>query len=105
VARAFDSAGFSVSKVPVGLSHADRKRPDGMTLIPWQAGRQVRDVTVICTTADSYVDASARESGAAAEITVTRKDAKYSNLSSQYIFHPIAIETHGPPNETALDFM
>jgi len=72
VARAFASAGFPVSKEPAGLSRVDGKRPDGMTLIPWQAGKLVAwDVTVICTTGDSYVEALARESGAAAEIAVT----------------------------------
>jgi len=46
-----------------------------MTLISWQAGKPVvLDVTVISTTADSYVEASARESGAAAEIAATRKE-------------------------------
>ena len=74
-----------------------------MTFIPWQAGKQVVwDVTVIYTTAD-YVDASARESGTAAEIAASRRDAKYSNLPSQYTFHPI--ETHGLLNETALDIL
>jgi len=62
-------------------------------------------VTVICTTDDSYVEASARESGTAAEIAATRKEAKYSNLPSQYTFYPISIETHGPLNETALDIL
>ena len=56
------AAGFPVSKEPAGLSRVDGKRPDGMTLIPWQAGKPVVwDVTVICTTADSYVEASARQ--------------------------------------------
>ena len=51
------------------------------------------------------VEATARESGATAEIATTCKDAKYSSLPSQYTFHPIAIETHGPRNETALDIL
>ena len=104
VARAFATAGFSVLKKPAGLSRVDGKRPDGMTLVPWQAGKPVvLDLTVICITANSYVEASARESGAAAEIAATRKEAKYSSLPTQYTFHPIVIETHGPLNETALD--
>ena len=53
VARAFTSAGIPVTKEPTGLSRTDGKRPDGMTLIPWQAGRPVIwDVTVACTSAD-----------------------------------------------------
>ena len=51
------------------------------------------------------VEATARESGATAEIAATRKEATYSNLPSQYAFHPTAIETHGPLNETALDIL
>ena len=47
------------------------------------------DVTAICTTASSYIDSS----GPAAEIAATRKSAKYSNLSSQHTFYPIAVET------------
>ena len=35
-------------KEPVGLFRADEKRPDGLTLIPWQIGKNlVWDVTVI----------------------------------------------------------
>ena len=106
VARAFALAGFPVLKEPAGLSCVDGKRPNGMTLIPWKAGKLVVwDVTIICTYTDSYVEALARESGAAAELAATRKEAKYSNLPSQYTFYPIAIETHGPLNETALDIL
>jgi len=60
VARAFTSACVPVTKEPTGLSRSDGKRPDDMTLFRWQAGRPVVwDVTVSCTSADSYVDASA----------------------------------------------
>jgi hypothetical protein len=106
VARAFSSAGTPVTKEPVGLFRTDGKRPDGMTLIPWQDGKPVVwDVTVVCTIADSYVEASAREAGAAAETAATRKTAKYANLTSHYTFHPVAVETQGPINETACDLL
>ena len=102
VARAFSSAGVPVIKEPVGLYRTDGKRPDGLTLIPWQAGKSaVWDVTVTCTTASSYIAASAREAGAAAELAASRKTAKYSSLATQYIFYPVAVETHGPLNEEA----
>ena len=48
-----------------------------------------------------YIDSSTREAGAAAEIAATRKSAKYSNLSSQHTFYPIAVETLDPLNENA----
>ena len=76
VARAFSSAGVPVVKEPAGLCRTDGKRPDGMTLIPWKAGKPVVwDVTIICTTASSYIDSCTRQVGAAAEIAATRKMA------------------------------
>ena len=41
IARAFASAGIPAMKEPQGLSRSDEKRPDGLTLIPWQAGKAV----------------------------------------------------------------
>jgi len=56
------------------------------------------DVTVSCTTADSYLEASSREAGTAAELAASLKVAKYAELSSQGDFVPIAVESHGPIN-------
>ena len=68
-----------------------------------QSGKPVvLDVTVICTSADSYIEASAREADAAAEIAGTCKEAKHSNLPAQYTFL-IAIETRGPYNDSTYD--
>jgi len=107
VARAFSSAGIPVTKEPTGLSRTDGKRPDcTQTLISWHAGRPVVwDVTVACTSADSYVQASARETGAAAEMAAARKMAKCSDLSSHFVFQPIAVETQGPLNESARELL
>ena len=102
VARAFHSAGIPVTKEPTGLLRSDGKRPDGMTLIPMEAGKSVVwDVTVTCTTAESYVASSADEAGAAAKMAAARKTTKYGDLAPQYSFYPVAIETHGPMNEMA----
>jgi len=38
---------------------------------------------------------SAREAGAAAEVAATRKEEKYAELDSRYLFEPIAVETLG----------
>jgi len=43
---------------------------------------------VICPLAESYVSGAAREAGAA-----TRKEKKYAELDSRYLFEPIAVET------------
>jgi len=79
VAMAFSAAGIPVSKEPAGLSRTDGKRPDGITPIPWRAGKPaVWDVTVVCTSAVSYLNYSAREAGAAAEL---QQAAKRPNMS------------------------
>jgi len=56
-------------------------------------------VTVVCTSAGSYLNSSAREAGAAAEFAASRKTAKYVCLAASYIMFPIAVETQGPLSE------
>jgi len=102
VSRAFAAAGIPVCEEPTGLNRTDGKRPDGMTLIPsWVGKPAVWDLTVICTSAGSYLNSSAREAGAAAEFAANRKMAKYVSLAASYIFFPIAVETQGPLSEEA----
>jgi len=38
---------------------------------------------VICSLAESYVNAAAREAGAAAEVAASRKEEKYADLDSR----------------------
>ena len=56
VARVISTSGTPVMKEHVRLTRLDGKRPDGLTLIPWQDGKSLtRDVTVLSTLADSYL--------------------------------------------------
>jgi len=72
---------------------------DGLTLVPWQCGKPLCwDVTVICTLAESYVNGAVHEAGAAAEVAASRKEEKYADLDSRYLFEPIAVETLGVLN-------
>ena len=104
--RAFNSSGMPATKEPSGLSRQDGKRPDGLTLTPWQNGKPlVWDVTVACTLADSYVNTAAMGAGMVAEQAANRKSAKYCDLTSKYVFQPIAVENLGPFNSSALDFV
>ena len=106
IARAFASAKIPATKEPSGLSRGNGKRPDGVTLIPWQRGFSLTwDVTVATTLADSYVHASAASAGAAAELAASRKQTKYATLSGAYMFQPIAVETLGPINDSAVQFL
>jgi len=87
--RALASAEIPASKEPSGLLRSDGKRPDGVTLIPWQSGRSLTwDVTVAHTTADSYLDNVASTAGGVAEMAADRKLEKYSELAKSYFFNP-----------------
>jgi len=86
----------------MGLFRTDGKRPDGVTLVPWQSGKSLCwDVTVTCPLAESYIDRAALEAGAAAEMAATRKEEKYVDLDARYIFEPIAVDTLGVFNASA----
>jgi len=63
------------------------------------------DVTVATTLADSYLRASSATAAAAAEMAASRKEVKYSDLPASISFQPIAVETLGPINESAVDFL
>jgi hypothetical protein len=104
--RAFGSAGTPAVKEPSGLNRQDGKRPDGLTLIPWQGGKSlVWDVTVVSTLAGSYVDRAATGAGSVADMAAERKSEKYSSLLSEYLFQPIAIENLGSYSSLSLEFL
>ena len=104
--RALTRAGVPSLKEPVGLSRSDGKRPDGMTLVPWSAGKcAVWDVTVIDTMANSYLNSTSVIAGAAAEIAASRKLDKYQDLARGYDVVPVALETMGPMNPEGAEFI
>ena len=104
--RSLSRAGVPSTKEPSGLVRADGKRPDGLTLIPWQGGRNLTwDVTVADTLAASHLPTTSRLAGGAAESAAVRKHSKYLELTRTYLFVPIAIETLGPINSEASTFL
>ena len=99
-------AGIPSIKEPPGLLRSDGKRPDGVTQIPWSRGKcLVWDVTVADTLAPSYAHLSSVSAGKVAERAAENKVAKYSELLPTYDFAPIAFETLGPIDQTALSFV
>jgi len=75
----------------------DGKRPDGLTLVPWQSDKALCwDVTVSCPLADWYIAGAAREAGSAAELAVARKEDKYSSIDGRYLIEPTAIDVGSP---------
>ncbi|XP_063636072.1 coiled-coil domain-containing protein 18-like [Cydia splendana] len=96
VQRALRSAGVPSVLEPPGLSRTDGKRPDCLTLVPWERGRcLVWDATCVSTFAASHISRTARAAGAAAESQAAVKRQKYVPLGSGYIFVPFAVETAG----------
>ena len=76
--RAFVAANIPANKEPVvvALLRSDGKRPDDLTLMPWQAGKSVTwDVTVSRPLADSYLSSSAQIPGGVAEQAVRRRQS------------------------------
>jgi len=47
------------------------------------------------------VNGAAREASTAAEIAASRKEAKYADIDSRFVFAPIAVETLGVLNSSA----
>jgi len=92
--------GIPATKEPLGLNRQDGKRPDGLTLIPWQGGKPlVWDVTV-ATLAPSYADTATTGVGRVADQAANMKSA-----TTSCIFQPIAVENLGPINSSALSFL
>ena len=83
---------------PHGLYRADGKRPDGVSMIPWEIGKQlVWDVTIVdalapnrlnqvslCNPANIGTDAEARKIETHREL-----------IDNGYIFQPVALEGQG----------
>jgi hypothetical protein len=106
LARALPKTGFPSIKEPQGLLRPHGKRPDGLTLTPWQDGRCVTwDVTVTDTVAASYLNSTASCAGSAAEAAALRKVEKYAEMAAQYLFVPLAFATFGPINQAGCDFL
>ena len=96
VKRALVQAKIPATTEPAGLSRSDGKRPDGLTLTTWKEGKcLIWDATVADTLCQSYVYQCSITPGAAAEIRETAKTKKYQELTNDYYFVPIGIETYG----------
>ena len=96
VKRALTSAEFPSRLEPTGLCRKDGKRPDGITLFPYKRGKCLLwDATCVDTLADTYISLTSETPGAAAEKAEKAKIALYEELTLDYEFSPIAIETFG----------
>ncbi|KAJ4426814.1 hypothetical protein ANN_26613 [Periplaneta americana] len=96
--RSLTSCGIPSLLEPSGISRADGKRPDGLTLIPWSRGKSsIWDSTCVDTLAPAHLPNTSRRAACAAELAVKKKVNKYARLlDNNYIFVPFAVETFGP---------
>jgi len=98
----------SVTKEPDGLSRSYGKRPDGLSVVPWDAGKPLSwDVTVVCPLADSCVVAAASSPWGwfTSRGVGARKAGKYTKMATSHIFQPLAIESLGPINASGCTFL
>ena len=93
---------------PRGLYRTDGKRPDGVTMIPWEMGKQlVWGVTVVDALAPSRLNqGSSCNLGTPATEAEARKIEKYRELiDNGYIFQPVALEVQGSLGESSEIFI
>ena len=80
--RSFTRAGVSSMKESHGLLRDNGKRPNGLTLLPWQSGRCATwDETVVDSLGTAYLQHNAIAGASAAEIAGGNKVSKYSRIS------------------------
>ncbi|KAJ2937326.1 hypothetical protein O0L34_g17637 [Tuta absoluta] len=106
IRRAIVSTGVPCVLEPPGLCRTDGKRPDGLTLIPWQKGRCLLwDATCVSTFAISHIRGTQKSASSAAETAAGLKHTKYANFESAYDFLPFAVETSGTWGSEAKAFV
>jgi hypothetical protein len=78
IKRALVQAKIPAVNEPSGLSRADGKRPDGLTLTTWKTGKcLIWDVTVADTACQSYINHTTKMAGSAADMRETIKTSEY----------------------------
>ena len=93
-------------KEPHGLVRDGSKRPDGLTLLPWNSERSATwDVTVVDTLGNAYLQQSAITSASADETAAVRKRNKHSSFSGTHDFFPVALETLGSMTVSTKEFL
>jgi len=106
IRRALLTAGIPSRLEPAHLSRTDGKRPDGMTTMPWTRGQCLLwDFTCPDTLATSHLNKAVAGAAEVANEAEQKKIVKYSALSAQYFFAPVAIETLGGVGEEGTAFI
>lgn len=100
--RSLQAAKIPSRLEPSGLSHSDRSRPDGLSLVPWANGKfLVWDATCTDTYCASNIIRTCLEPGRAAAHAESEKMRTYSHLCRSYCFVPVGVETRGVIGSTS----
>ena len=106
IQHSLSAAGLPSQLEPSGPHRLDRKRPDGMSMTPWEQGKfLVWDAMYIDTFCQSNVRRAANEAGGTAAYAEEMKERKYSHLGNMYFFQPIAVETCGSIGPSSMAFL
>ena len=74
IKRGLEAASFPFQLEPVGLDRGDGKRPDGITLFPFQSGKcLIWNSTCTCTFSPGNIVSSAINPGSAATLAENSK--------------------------------
>ena len=93
ICRALKSAGLASIMEPVGLSRDDRKKPDGISIFPFNNGKALCwDATCVNTFSESAVNGAAVEAGHTASKAENTKRTKYPNLVRNYRFELLQLK-------------
>ena len=104
--RSLSSAGIPSQKEPRGLSRLDGKRPDGVTMLPWNSGCPlVWDATCSDTFAPSHLSLASRKCGAVADQAEVIKASQYRHLDTTHTFAPVSVEAIGAFGQETLYFL
>ena len=93
---------------PLGLYRINGKRPDGVTKISWEEGKQLKwDVKVVYALAPSRLNqGSLCNPGTTATEADGRKIEKYRELiDNGYNFQPVGLEVQGSLGESSKIFI
>ena len=91
---------------PYGTYRSDGKRPDGITMIPWNCGKLlVWDATCSDTFAPSYLSSASVQAASVAALAEQRKRKKYCVLENKHTFQPFAVEIAGSFGPESLKFL
>ena len=96
IKRALNKAGFPGQLKPIGFDRGDGKRPDGLTIFPYMAGKcLIWDATCSDSFSLSHLLQTVANPSWAFQQAEMAKIQKYRSLAASHIFVPLAVETSG----------